>query len=95
MSQLREFLTASRNDGNKVYEILAVSKAFMGVPLALGVTASSVLANGDDVYVTVRVTIDAKKHVAPISSNPIVFPPSATSSSQAAAAASQPVSQPQ
>ena len=44
----------------------------MGVPLAIGLTAGSVLANGEDIYVTVRVLIDVKKHVAPISSAPIV-----------------------
>ena len=38
----------------------------MGVPLPLGLTASSVLTNGGDVYVTVRINVDKKRHVAPI-----------------------------
>ena len=54
-SQVRDFLTEHRNDGNKNYEILAISASFMGVPLPLGLTASSVLTNGGDVYVTVRI----------------------------------------
>ena len=71
VTKVREFLTANRNDGNKVYEILAVSPTFMGVPLALGITASSIFAEGSDVYATVRVTVDKKRYVAPLSSNPV------------------------
>ena len=59
-------MTSQRNDGNKVYEILAVSPTFMGVPLPLNMTASSVLSNGSDVYVTVRITIDSSKYVKPL-----------------------------
>lgn len=43
----------------------------MGAPSPLGTTASNLLSNGDDVYVTVRISLDLKKHVAPISSTPI------------------------
>ena len=43
----------------------------MGAPLPLGLTASSLLSNGSDVYVTVRITIDKKSHIAPIASMPI------------------------
>lgn len=71
VTQVREFLTLSRNDGNKLYEVLAVSTTFMGAPLPLGLTASSLLTNGSDVYVTVRITIDSSKHIAPLSSVPI------------------------
>ena len=71
VTKVREFLTTNRNDGNKVYEILAVSPTFMGVPLALGITASSIFAEGSDVYATVRVTVDKKRYVAPLSSNPV------------------------
>lgn len=69
VTQVREFLTSQRNDGNKVYEILAVSPMFMGAPLPLGLTASSVLCQGSDVYVTVRITIDSSKHVKPLATN--------------------------
>jgi len=65
-----DFLTKNRNDGNKVYEVLAISSEFMGVPLPLGLTAGSIFANGSDVYATVRVSVDSKRHVAPISSIP-------------------------
>ena len=68
VTQVREFLTSQRNDGNKLYEVLAVSTTFMGAPLPLGLTASSLLSNGSDVYVTVRITIDSSKHIAPLSS---------------------------
>ena len=71
VTQVREFLTTQRNDGNKLYEILAVSTSFMGAPLPLGTTASNLVSSGDDVYVTVRISIDMKKHIAPISSTPI------------------------
>ena len=60
----------SRNDGNKIYEVLAVSTSFMGAPLPLLCTASNFLGNNSDVYVTVRIGIDAKKHVAPIATIP-------------------------
>ena len=71
-----------RNDGNKVYEVLSVSTSFMGVPLGLALIASSVLENGSDVYVTVRVTIDRKKHVAPISTAPVSAPATAAPATQ-------------
>ena len=84
------YLNKQRNDGNKVYEILAVSSNFMGVPLSLGLKASNVFSNSDDVYITVRISVDRKKHVAPISSKPIA---PATGASQAASmSASVPVS---
>ena len=70
-TKVRDFLTENRNDGNKNYEILAISTSFMGVPLPLSLTASSILSNGGDVYVTVRTTVDKKKYVAPISSTPL------------------------
>ena len=66
VSQVREFLNNQRNDGNKAYEVLAVSPTFMGAPLPLGLTASSLLTNASDVYVTVRITVDTSKHVAPL-----------------------------
>ncbi len=47
----------------------------MGTPLPLGLTAGSLLSQGDDVYVTVRISIDTKRHVAPISSTPIITRP--------------------
>jgi len=72
VSKVREFLTVNRNDGNKVYEVLAVSPQFMGVPLPLGLTASSIFADGSDVYATVRITVDSKRYVAPINTIPIV-----------------------
>ena len=43
VTQIREFLQTQRNDGNKTYEIMALSKTFMGVPLPLGTSASAVL----------------------------------------------------
>ena len=46
-----------------------MSQIFMGAPLPLGLTASSVLSNGSDVYVTVRITIDSSKHVKPLATN--------------------------
>ena len=49
----------------------------MGVPLPLGVTVSSVLEPGADIYVTVRVIVDKKKHVAPIASTPAPVRPAA------------------
>ncbi len=70
-TKVRDFLGENRNDGNKNYEILAISTSFMGVPLPLDLTASSILSNGGDVYVTVRTTVDKTKHVAPISSTPL------------------------
>ena len=71
VTKVREFLSKSRNDGNKVYEVLAVSPPFMGVPAPLGLAASSIFCEGSDVYATVRVTVDSKRHVAPISSAPV------------------------
>lgn len=62
-------MTSQRNDGNKVYEILAVSPMFMGAPLPLGLSASSILSEGTDVYVTVRITIDSSKHVKPLATS--------------------------
>ena len=50
----------------------------MGVPLPLGVTMSSVCDPGADIYVTVRVIVDKKKHVAPISSTPAPVRPAQT-----------------
>ena len=58
VTKVREFLTQGRNDGNKVYEILAVSTQFMGVPLPLGLAIGSIFSSGSDVYATVRVTVD-------------------------------------
>ena len=43
----------------------------MGAPLPLAATCASVFSNASDVYVTVRVTVDKKSHVAPIASNPL------------------------
>ena len=51
----------------------------MGAPLPLRTILSNVFQAGSDVYVTVRISIDSSKHIAPISSQPI---------SQAAAAQS-------
>ena len=70
VTQVREYLTQSRNDGNKVYEVLAISTEFMGVPLPLGLAAGSIFTSGSDVYATIRVTVDVKRHIAPISSTP-------------------------
>ena len=82
-----------RNDGNKVYEVLAIAETFMGTPLPLGQAVSSVFANGSDVYVTVRVSIDTKRHVAPISTTPVaaaalLTPASVTSNASSSAATS-------
>ena len=71
VNKIKEYLDKQRNDGNKVYEILAISPEFMGTPLPLSMRANSLLEDGSDVYVTVRISIDKKKHVAPISSQPI------------------------
>ena len=73
-TQVRDFLTQERNDGNKVYEVLALSSSFMGVPAPLAASASSLFSANSDVYVTVRVTVDAKRHVAPISVTPVAQP---------------------
>ena len=86
VTQVREFLTSQRNDGNKVYEILAVSPMFMGAPLPLTLTASSVLSQGSDVYVTVRITIDSTKHVKPLATNPAPATSGAASSLPSTAA---------
>ena len=71
VTQIKKFLNENRNDGNKVYEVLAVATDFMGTPLKLSMGASSILEDGSDIYVTVRVSVDRKKHIAPISSKPI------------------------
>lgn len=74
VTQIKNFLNENRNDGNKIYEVLAVATDFMGTPLKLTMAASSILEDGSDVYVTVRVSVDKKKHIAPISSTPIAPP---------------------
>lgn len=51
----------------------------MGVPLPLGLALGSIVTSGSDVYATVRVTVDKKKHVAPISSSPVVAVPAVAS----------------
>ena len=49
-----------RNDGNKTYVIESVSSAD-------GVLESAVaLAQGDDLFVSVSVSVDAQKHVKPL-----------------------------
>lgn len=56
----------------------------MGVPLPLKLNVSSIFSHGSDVYATIRVTVDAKRHVAPLSSTPVAV---ASSHSEVASAA--------
>ena len=79
-------MTNQRNDGNKVYEILAISPNFMGAPLPLNLTASSVLSNGSAVYVTVRIKIDSSKHVKPLATAQVAAAPRAPLTSSVLAA---------
>lgn len=71
MTQVKDYLNRERNDGNKLYEVLAITETFMGSPLPLKQTLSTIFTQGSDVYVTVRVSIDSKRHVAPISTTPV------------------------
>ena len=56
--KIKEFLDIVRQDGNKIYDILAVSTTFKGTPLPLKVAAHSVFTHRSDAYVTVDVRID-------------------------------------
>ena len=41
VTRVKDFMTESRNDGNKVYEVLSVASSFGGSALPLGMAASS------------------------------------------------------
>jgi len=58
--QIVDYLTIERNDGNKSYAIEAISSVD-------GVLEGSIqVVNGDDLFVSVSVTVDAQKHVKPL-----------------------------
>lgn len=60
-TQLQNYLNTERNDGNKTYHI----QSFHSVDEVLEHEVA--LAHGDDVFVSVQVTVDAQKHVKPLS----------------------------
>ena len=57
-----------RNDGNKTYEVTSISKEFAGEALKDDDVAGEGLEGGDDLFATVKITIDQSKTVAPITS---------------------------
>ncbi len=59
-AQLQDYLTLERNDGNKTYVVESVSSVD-GV-----LESAAALAQGDDLFVSVSVSVDAQKHVKPL-----------------------------
>lgn len=69
------YLQTERNDGNKVYHVDTISAAYDGQALSAELLAGSAFEEGSDVFATVRIEVDASKHVKPLSSAPVQAKP--------------------
>ncbi len=65
------------NDGNKIYQIKGLTSAIGGQVLPLNRLVSSFFEEGGDVYCSVDISVDTKKHVKPVEVRPAPIQPKA------------------